>query len=295
MAGSSPDENFPGHDATSNDAAADPSAEAKHPETAAVSDANRQKIRAGLERHLEKIRQEALHDKHASETTTQAIEAALARLRESKISDLHWPVLRHGMKRSYKKSRAAFQAAVAERTTANLHEWRKQAKYFWYQIEMVERIRPKTMKKIADRLHELTQFLGDDHDLAVLRENAPRPIPNGSADRKRPTRCFRCSKSAARNYSAQRSRWKTKSSPTIRANSFAASTAIGNAGSARTNIHIGRGPGWSRRVARIWSVSRSDPRHRQEPAREREILGEWHVPTASCRCRDPDVVRATPR
>jgi CHAD domain-containing protein len=62
--------------------------------------------------------------------------------------------------------------AVAARkpSTENLHEWRKQAKYLWHDLQVLEPVWPGVMKELAEQAHDLTQLLGDDHDLAVLHE-----------------------------------------------------------------------------------------------------------------------------
>jgi hypothetical protein len=36
------------------------------------------------------------------------------------------------------------------------------------QLQVLEMVRPKPMKKLSRETHELTQILGEDHDLAVL-------------------------------------------------------------------------------------------------------------------------------
>jgi CHAD domain-containing protein len=72
-----------------------------------------------------------------------------------------------GVKRVYKVGRKAMKQA-RHRNDEALHEWRKQVKYLMNQfrvLNMVFCIRFKKMRRHAD---ELTQALGDDHDLVVL-------------------------------------------------------------------------------------------------------------------------------
>jgi CHAD domain-containing protein len=61
-------------------------------------------------------------------------------------------------------------AASADPTVENLHELRKQAKYFWHQLQVLEPVWEPVIKDLGDQVHELTRLLGDDHDLAVLRQ-----------------------------------------------------------------------------------------------------------------------------
>ena len=54
----------------------------------------------------------------------------------------------------------------------NLHELRKRAKYLWYAAQIVRSAAPKNMKRIARRAHELSDLIGEDHDLALLAQRA---------------------------------------------------------------------------------------------------------------------------
>ena len=63
-------------------------------------------------------------------------------------------------------------AAAKEPSTDNLHEWRKRVKDLWHAEQILRGASPKKMKKLAKRTHELSDLLGDDHDLAELRSYA---------------------------------------------------------------------------------------------------------------------------
>jgi CHAD domain-containing protein len=86
-----------------------------------------------------------------------------------------WPLARddgllliHALRRTYKRARRGMSAARDEPTAENLHEWRKQVKYLWHEMQMLEPLRPGEVGELASRLHKLSDHLGDDHDLAVL-------------------------------------------------------------------------------------------------------------------------------
>ena len=51
----------------------------------------------------------------------------------------------------------------------NFHEWRKRVKYLWHQVEVLLLIQPEILTEMANELHALSDYLGEDHDLAVLR------------------------------------------------------------------------------------------------------------------------------
>jgi CHAD domain-containing protein len=72
-------------------------------------------------------------------------------------------------RRSYSRVRKTRRIASDHRSTNDLHEWRKQTKYLWHQIQVLEPLAPGELGSYADALHRLADYLGDDHDLAVLR------------------------------------------------------------------------------------------------------------------------------
>lgn len=75
-----------------------------------------------------------------------------------------------GLENSYRRGRRAMSAALQNPRPETLHEWRKQAKYHRYQINLLEDAWPELMKARAASLKRLSDLLGDDHDLVVLRE-----------------------------------------------------------------------------------------------------------------------------
>jgi CHAD domain-containing protein len=77
--------------------------------------------------------------------------------------------LARSVKRVYRRARRAFEAACEEASAANLHEWRKHVKYLWHQMQFLESPGCPAIKRLGGEFHRLSDDLGDDHDLAVLR------------------------------------------------------------------------------------------------------------------------------
>jgi len=77
-------------------------------------------------------------------------------------------VLGAGLKRVYRNGRDAFGVAQNDPSQEHLHEWRKQVKYLWYQLQVLQPIQVGQLTALADQAHTLANTLGDDHDLAVL-------------------------------------------------------------------------------------------------------------------------------
>jgi CHAD domain-containing protein len=63
------------------------------------------------------------------------------------------------------------RAVADEPTDEHLHEWRKRTKELWHALQILRPAAPKRMQARAKQAHRLSDLLGDDHDLAVLREH----------------------------------------------------------------------------------------------------------------------------
>jgi len=88
-----------------------------------------------------------------------------------------WPVksegfdaIEGGLKRTYKRGRKAMHTAYGEPSMETFHEWRKRVKYHRYHARMLVNVWPEGMDVRRASLHRLSDLLGDDHDLAELRQ-----------------------------------------------------------------------------------------------------------------------------
>jgi CHAD domain-containing protein len=111
----------------------------------------------------------------------ETLDAVRAELDEARIRSASWTyesdgfeALRPGLQRIYARGRSSMRAAADEPTDEHLHEWRKRAKDLWHALQIVRPADPKRMKKRAKRAHDLSDLLGDDHDLAVMREHVAK-------------------------------------------------------------------------------------------------------------------------
>lgn len=85
--------------------------------------------------------------------------------------DSDWTVLGPGLMRVYAQGRRALARARATSTPAAFHAWRKQAKYLRYALEILQPLWPGLIGELVDQTHALTDYLGEAHDLTVLRES----------------------------------------------------------------------------------------------------------------------------
>lgn len=122
-------------------------------------------------RMLRKEQQQARRALTASTIGKQrrALQAVVKRSARWRMQGDDWTVVADGVKRIYRRSRKGLARARESRDSEQLHDWRKQVKYLWHQVQILRPLRPDKLDALADRCHKLADRLGDDHDLAVLR------------------------------------------------------------------------------------------------------------------------------
>ncbi len=95
---------------------------------------------------------------------------ARRRIARWRVAAHGWQEIGKGLRRVYGNGRKAMKQARRTPLPDCLHEWRKQTKYLWHQLQVLQPMCPAPIGELADQCHKLSDYLGDDHDLAVLRE-----------------------------------------------------------------------------------------------------------------------------
>ncbi|SDR67330.1 CHAD domain-containing protein [Christiangramia echinicola] len=98
------------------------------------------------------------------------------KLKQAQKELLKWPVHNNdiqiilpSIKRVYKRGKKALEKSYKNPTKENFHEWRKRVKYLWYQTLLLQDTWPQFFETLELELHELADFLGNDHDLMVFQ------------------------------------------------------------------------------------------------------------------------------
>jgi CHAD domain-containing protein len=126
-----------------------------------------------------------------------------------------------GLRRIHRRGRRALRVARKDPSAENLHELRKRVKDLRHASEVVCAARPKRLRKVAGRAHEVGDLLGDNHDLHVLRayvESHPHCFADESSmdallaviDRRAALLCERALKRAKRLYTQSPKRFVAK-------------------------------------------------------------------------------------
>ena len=143
----------------------------EHDDEAPTKTALRPYIRA-LERERDEL---ASEDEERAALTVRVeteLEAGLAALDDWVPQTDGWQLVGEGLARSYRRGRSRFADSREDPSAENVHEWRKRAKDLWYHLRILTPVWPEVVGELSDQTHELTDLLGDHHDLEVLAEDA---------------------------------------------------------------------------------------------------------------------------
>jgi CHAD domain-containing protein len=136
----------------------------------------------GLERQLEEEagteHQQRLNPE-SQRKALQAIDALEKGWTGLRLSRGGWRHLCRGIERSYRRACKGLRRVDEDPTDVNIHEWRKRVKDLMYHVRLLLPIKPKKMKRLEGKLQDLSDWLGYDHDLVVLRAHvgAGRSLP----------------------------------------------------------------------------------------------------------------------
>jgi CHAD domain-containing protein len=107
-----------------------------------------------------------------TDRATAELEAGEEAIEDWPLAADDWSLIAPGLERTYRRGRSRFADARAEASDAAIHEWRKRVKDLQYQLRLVGNSWKPVVVATSDQASELSDLLGDHHDLAVLRDDA---------------------------------------------------------------------------------------------------------------------------
>jgi len=116
-------------------------------------------------------------DKKAFAEVARMLTSARPQVAKWPIDEDGFGAVHQGLKRIYKKGRLLMAEAQAAPSIESLHAWRKRVKDLWYQVRLFKPAWPAMLKKLADELEKLADYLSEDHDLAILRNRVLQQSP----------------------------------------------------------------------------------------------------------------------
>jgi CHAD domain-containing protein len=138
----------------------------------------------GAQERTARLRQELDRENRASNedgvleramaTAAAELEQGRPRIDSLSLDGDGWDLIGPGIHRSYRRGRKRLRAVEEQASVTNLHELRKRVKDLWYQLRLIRDADPDMLEPLADHAHDLSDHLGDDHDLALLRDQVQR-------------------------------------------------------------------------------------------------------------------------
>jgi CHAD domain-containing protein len=130
-----------------------------------------------LREQLEQENRAAYEDGSVERAMVEAAAGLVAgrgRIADLPLKGDGWELIGPGLHRSYRRGRKRLRTVEEEASVTNLHELRKRVKDLWYQVRLIRDADKQMLGSLADHAHDLSDHLGDDHDLALLRETVQR-------------------------------------------------------------------------------------------------------------------------
>ncbi|MFH5831220.1 CHAD domain-containing protein [Halalkalibaculum sp. DA384] len=129
-----------------------------------------QDIEEGLNilQQQEKELLEEARDQHRFEDMADRLEEVQNAFTEQQGLPGQQSLLFPGLKEIYKKGRENYFRADEEGTKEQFHEWRKQVKYFMNAFQVLAYFWPGKLDIKGKSLAQLSDYLGEEHDLALL-------------------------------------------------------------------------------------------------------------------------------
>ena len=140
----------------------------------------KKKYRVETRNRLRSIRAGLTRKRNAAEkkeTVGIVLDHAAAALAQTATRVEAWPLetdgfsaLRPGLAKTYRAGRSALVRVREDPCPDNYHDLRKRVKDHWYDMRLLESLWTEMMSAYEKSLKDLETWLGNDHNLAVLRE-----------------------------------------------------------------------------------------------------------------------------
>jgi CHAD domain-containing protein len=114
---------------------------------------------------------------HQEAQATNLLDKIAAGLRADQKRAWKWPLqtdgfpaIAQGLHNTFRRGQRAFKHAQKHPRSENYHDWRKRVKDHWYHVRLLGGLWTDVMHAYEKSLKDLETWLGDDHNLVLLRE-----------------------------------------------------------------------------------------------------------------------------
>ncbi len=126
-------------------------------------------IRAGLVRR----RRESATEEDTGpvvKAAAEALQKTAKRVAKWRLKSEGFAAIGPGLEETYRAGRRALAAARKDGSAEKLHQLRKRVKDHWYHVRLLEGLWAEMMDAYEKSLKDLETWLGEDHNLTVLRD-----------------------------------------------------------------------------------------------------------------------------
>lgn len=127
----------------------------------------------GLRRLLMKQKrktEKAVSDVAAFQNYPRQLAAAAQQVEDWPLCGKQFDTIAPGLIKAFRRGRQAMKRAQKTPSPEHFHEWRKRVKDHWYHMRLLQPIWGDMMDAYGGVLKDMQMWLGEDHNLAVLRE-----------------------------------------------------------------------------------------------------------------------------
>ncbi len=135
-------------------------------------------IRKNLNLRARRIRTQFKKNTELIDKTIKTLTGHRAEINKFPLHKKSFNQLIPGLTLVYEKGQNSFALIKRNPSVKNFHEWRKQAKYLWYHIRILEGAWPEYMNILSNKLSDLSDVLGLEHDLSEFRSVLLKEYPS---------------------------------------------------------------------------------------------------------------------
>lgn len=121
-----------------------------------------------LPRLEKRVQRAKAHEPNVTDVI-QRLERTRRSFRQLKFHGTDQEIIKAGIRKVYGQGRRRMKAAIETGQESAYHRWRIRAKNLYYELQFLEPVRPKPLRRMVRRLSKLQDRLGLDHDMIVLR------------------------------------------------------------------------------------------------------------------------------
>jgi len=136
-----------------------------------------QSIRGRLEQHKSETEQN-IDVEETLNAAVVALQTVRGHVNDYQLTERGFESLERGLKNVYRRGRRAMKQTAKTSTADDFHNWRKRVKDHWYHVRLLGDLDIPFVHTREDELKRLETWLGDDHNLVVLRETIDRDHAN---------------------------------------------------------------------------------------------------------------------